>query len=217
MIIVAHRVQVKGAPGVEFGIEIDLWPNSACGWVVSHDPPDEDVPTFKEWLVADLNHIGKRPQYWLNIKGDGGPLAAKDLCALLSEADLLDRSYAFDMGYPAQRVLEETGIQVAYHYSESQKPPHSMVKAAWVDHFTANWRITNLIVPPSKIPACFVSPELHGHSDGCVSVFWHKLKELVPPDGRLGFQAALCTQYPYQAQAFFKKQAALASFSLWNI
>lgn len=177
------------------GIETDLRDHHG-EIVISHDPPVDPVPTFKDFLDCRAAS-GARTPLALNIKSDG--LERKLGEMLGAYADL--EYFVFDMSLPATLGFRREGMSFFTRQSEFEPEPLLYEDAAgvWLDCFEREWYDDALLgghLAAGK-QLCLVSPELHGREH---QAFWHRLKAT-------GFagnpQLMLCTDYPQQALEFF--------------
>jgi len=206
MKIIAHRgfwkypeeknslVAFKRAADHNFGVETDIRDFDGR-IVISHDIPcsqhsfldlDEFIDKFK--FVNNLLAI--------NIKSDG-------LSALVNKSLLnyKEEYFCFDMSIPDTLGYINSKLNVYTRYSEEENLPFLRFSAGiWLDSFYGNFSLIEalnaLIYHKKRI--CIVSPELHGRKH---MSFW---RDLMNSEHFNNPNLSLCTDYPDQAEIFFK-------------
>ena len=162
MEIIKHRVnsiELLKSTNTDFGVEVDIRSIDG-GCYIHHDPFNPGV-RFEEWL----EHY-KHGTLILNVKEEGLEQHLLDLMEKFSLENFffLDQSIPFIVKWAKQgelrcavRISEYEPVALALNFS-------SMVKWAWVDHFT-RFPLTAEsahLITGQGVHLCIVSPELHG-------------------------------------------------------
>ncbi len=155
---------IRDALSLGFSIETDIRDQNKK-IVISHDPPSRNESSLDFHLALALPR-SKKQAFALNVKSDG-------LLGLMTGIEFGDEDFFFDMSFPERYKYLNSGFPVAQRISDFE--PLSEVyfeakvdcKFIWVDMFQTDWPvIAKLENFSSKHKYVFVSPELHGRSNG---------------------------------------------------
>jgi hypothetical protein len=182
-----------------FGIETDIR-DHAGRVVIAHDKPNGTEMSLGQFLdlMAAVPQAGAAGPLALNVKADG---LAGDVAAALRG---LPRSawFVFDMSVPDMLSYLKAGLPAFTRISDLETEPVALAQCdgIWVDGFLRDWtdfQQLHRFLDEDKMIAV-VSPELHGRRHG---EFWRRFR-----DGGFGQRSGvmLCTDFPLEAQAFFR-------------
>jgi hypothetical protein len=181
-----------------FGTETDLRDYNGQ-IVISHDIATADCMTAANFFELYKSYDDTLPLA-LNIKSDG---LHKPVADLLEEYDI--KSYFFfDMSIPDTLSYMRDKLFFYSRQSEYEPTPalYDKCSGIWLDCFEGIWYDENVIqehINNGKTVA-IVSPDLHKRNH---TEFWASLKSMsVCSSGKL----ILCTDFPFEAQTFFKQK-----------
>lgn len=173
---------LQDAVNLGFSVETDIRIYGG-NLVISHDSPKPDALDF----CAISQMVGS---FALNIKEDGISGYAKDFTDWLTRSN----SFFFDGSFPDMYNFKKEGLPHALRLSEYENSIPWQTDFIWVDCFESDWWNLSDLVNHHSLTSklIFVSPELHGRSNGQM---WCKLAELI----NLGNNhIGICTDYPLE-------------------
>lgn len=181
-----------------FGTETDVRDHNGT-LVISHDIPRGGEILFGDFLdiAASYSDSANPITLALNIKADG---LSEKVAASLKNYQQLD-CFVFDMSIPDMRSYFSENVAVFTRMSEVETIPVWLEKTSgiWLDSFDHDWfGVDELkVILESKKRVCIVSSELHQRTH---LPLWSVLKACSQDD-----RLMLCTDFPEDAQRFFRK------------
>lgn len=179
-----------------FGTETDV--RDRCGeLVISHDMPSDQAIMLATFLALLEK---KSLPLALNIKADGLADSVKSIMQNYAK----EQWFVFDMSIPDMRAHLACGNPVFARVSEVEPEPafYDRIAGIWLDAFYEDgWQldcVESWLTDGKRV--CIVSPELHKRQH---QPFWRLLREHVCLDHP---RLMLCTDYPEEAQQFFRTQ-----------
>lgn len=205
--IIAHRgywktgvekntmVALERAIDYGYGFETDLR-DYGGKLVISHNPPKGNEITVESVFEMYSQKQSNVPLA-LNIKADG----LQEMLAELLVKYNINNYFFFDMSVCDTLPYISQHLKIASRCSEYERdmPFYKNSTTVWVDFFIDDSLVipeVERILKDGKI-ACVVSPELHGRN---YSNVWNQLKGIKKAN------LYLCTDYPEEADKFFKEQ-----------
>lgn len=205
--IIAHRgywktesekntmVALERAIDYGYGFETDLR-DYGGKLVISHNPPKGNEITVESVFEMYSQKQSNVPLA-LNIKADG----LQEMLAELLVKYNINNYFFFDMSVCDTLPYISQHLKIASRCSEYERdmPFYKNSTTVWVDFFIDDSLVipeVERILKDGKI-ACVVSPELHGRD---YSNVWNQLKGIKKSN------LYLCTDYPEEADKFFKEQ-----------
>lgn len=179
-----------------YGIETDLRDLDG-DIVVSHDPPERGAATFESLLQA-YTERGHETTLALNIKADG----LQGAVARLLTKYRVRNFFVFDMSVPDGLHYLKAGLPVFVRLSEYEPQTSLLDRAAgvWLDAFEGEWWTLDTVraLHARGKSIAIVSSELHGRPH---EALWQALRPLA---AKIGDEIMLCTDFPEEADRFFR-------------
>ncbi|MFT3908106.1 MAG: hypothetical protein QM737_01665 [Ferruginibacter sp.] len=165
--------------------------------VIAHDMADENSISLNDFFSIYKKAGGHLPLA-LNIKADGLQNVLNDRLAEFK----IDDYFVFDMSIPDTIQYMKLGIRFFSRQSEYEREPvfYDKCSGVWLDAFTGTWYDLSIVEDHAKKnkQVAIVSPELHKRDQ---LPFWEQLKK---EKIHLIDNTILCTDFPEDAEAFFK-------------